>query len=212
MISPIQNSTFNFAAPNWFERLEGLEAEWVAIERKQEPDPQFWRWSPTPLPKVRVMMAIADMYRGIAELETEPKFFDAGCGIGTKMAVAEWEFGWDAYGWDLYPEYIRVATDQLGMANARVANLRNEEPIWHAYDIVMISRPFKDDAEQEAWERKVQTQMRPGAVLIATHAAVKPYSWRWLYRAPWRIVAVKPMPGEPDHTGVNAPGLSPGHS
>lgn len=190
-----------------FAELEALEAKWVSIERKQEPDSQFWRWSPTPLPKVREMMATVDMYREITKLERAPRFFDAGCGIGTKMALAEEMFVWEANGVDLYEEYINVARNELGLEFAWVGDLRRNEPPWSVYDIVMISRPFKDDEEEEAWERKVHASMRPGAVLIATHAAVKPYSWRWLYRAPWRIVAVKPLPGEQDHTEANAPGL-----
>ncbi len=191
-----------------FARLEAIEADWVARERKQEPDPEFWRWSPTPLPKVREMFATADMCRELAELEHRPTFFDAGCGIGTKMYLAFRMFGWAVYGWDLYPEYIEFARRQFGI-QPEVRDLRKHEPDWAAYDVIMTSRPFKDDAEETAWERRVQEAMRPGAVLIGTHLGVKPYSWRWLYRAPWRLVAVKPLPGEQDHTQANVPNMRP---
>jgi SAM-dependent methyltransferase len=188
-----------------FAQLERYEAEWVARERQLEPDPDLWRWSPTPLPKVRSMMATADMCSEIIQLDHLPRFFDAGCGIGTKLALAEQEFVWDAEGWDYYLEYVQFARNVLKV-KAHQFDLRSSEPDWASYDIVMISRPFKDDDEQHAWEQKVQDTMRPGAVLLATHAALKPYRWRWLYRAPWRIVAVKPVDPSEDHTQANVPG------
>jgi hypothetical protein len=122
--------------------------------------------------------------------------------------MAEHLFGWRATGWELYPEYVEFARNTLGV-NAQTHDLRQESPRWHDYDVVMISRPFKDDAEEERWEREVQAAMRPGAVLIASFAAVKPYRWRWLYRAPWRLAAVKPLPGEQDHTQANVPNMRP---
>jgi SAM-dependent methyltransferase len=190
-----------------FAQLEQYEADWTRREYLREPDPNLWRWAPTPLPKVREMFATVDMSHALAGLD-HVKFFDAGCGIGTKLYMAEGDFGWDAIGWELYPEYVAFARNTLGQ-NASTHDLRVEEPIWHAYDVVMISRPFKDEEQETAWERKVQTQMRPGAVLIASFAAVKPYSWRWLYRAPWRLAAVKPLPGEQDHTQANVPNAIP---
>lgn len=190
-----------------FAQLEQYEADWTRQEYEREPDPALWRWAPTPLPKVREMFATVDMCHALAELEI-PRFFDAGCGIGTKMFLAEQEYGWRTVGWDLYEDYVSFARNTLRQ-HASVHDLRKESPHWHAYDIVMISRPFKDDEEEERWEREVHDAMRPGAVLIASFAAVKPYRWRWLYRAPWRLAAVKPLPGEEDHTQVNVPNMRP---
>ena len=192
-----------------FAALEKLEAEWARKEYETEPNKEFWGWAPTPLPKAREMMATADLYLlGVAD--EIPRFFDAGCGIGTKMALAERMFLWEAFGWDLRGDLIHVARNQLGLQNAIVGSLRSgRQPDYGEYDVVMTSRPFKDDEEETAWERSVQEAMKPGAVLIASFAAVKPYRWRWLYRAPWRLVAVKPLSGEQDHTQVNAPGIRP---
>lgn len=190
-----------------FALLEQHEADWLRKEYEREPDQALWRWAPTPLPKVREMFATVDMCHALAD-QQHIRFFDAGCGIGTKLAMAEIDFGWQATGWELFPEYVEFARNTLKV-NASLHDLRRESPHWHDYDVVMISRPFKDEVEEARWEREVQAAMRPGAVLIASFAAVKPYNWQWLYRAPWRLAAVKPMPGERDHTQDNVPHMRP---
>lgn len=170
----------------------------------QSPDPDIWRWSPNPLEHFINMLSTATMCRETVQLGTVPRFFEAGCGPGTKLYVAREYFDLIADGWDVIPEYVEYARQELNV-NAELHDLDNEDPPWERYDIVYISRPFKDDAKERAWEAKVQERMRPGAVLMASFAGVKPYSWRWLYREPWRLVAVKPVTGEKDHTPENVP-------
>jgi SAM-dependent methyltransferase len=177
------------------EELEELEAKWLRRNYLEEPDPNLWKWAPTPLPKFMEMIAYATMVRDIVELDRQPRFFEAGCGIGTKLYIAKHEFGLEELGWELFPEYVEQAV-AIGV-NAQQHDLRAEEPAWADFDIIFISRPFKDDMEEHEWELRVQEGMRPGAVLIACYAAVKPYTWRWVYKGPWRIVAVKPLPDEP---------------
>jgi hypothetical protein len=180
------------------EWLEGIEAEWVKKNYETEPDPDLWKWAPTPLPRFMEMMAYATMTREILELDHQPRFFEAGCGVGTKLYIAKYQFGLDELGWEIFPEYVKAAMS-LGV-NVEQHDLRAEEPDWRSYDIIFVSRPFKDEDEETALETRIQHNMHPGAVLIASYAAVKPYSWRWLYKGSWRIVAVKPLPGEPRHT------------
>jgi SAM-dependent methyltransferase len=180
------------------EELEALEAEWLRRNYLEDPHEALWKWAPTPLPKFIEMLAYATLVREIADLDRAPRFFEAGCGIGTKLYVAKHEFGLDELGWELFPEYVKQA-QELGV-NVQQHDLRAEEPAWHKFDIVFISRPFKDETEEHAWEERIQAAMQPGAVLMASYAAVKPYTWRWVYKGSWRIVAVKPLPGEPRHT------------
>ena len=178
--------------------LEELEAEWVRRNYETTPDPDLWKWAPTPLPRFQEMLAYATMTREMNELDHRPRFFEAGCGIGTKLYIAKYQFGLDELGWELFPEYIEQAK-KLGV-NVEQHDLRAEEPNWREYDIIFVSRPFKDDQEERNLETRIQRCMRPGAVLVSSYSAVKPYSWRWLYKGSWRIVAVKPLPGEARHT------------
>lgn len=178
-------------SPQTFGSLEEIEAKWLGIERSQDPDPDVWRWSPLPLPKFVEMMAIATMARSIVELGRRPTFFEPGCGVGTKLYVAQEEFDLEASGWELFPEYVEQC-GELGV-KAEVHDLRAEEPDWASFDIIYTSRPFKDDDYERRWEARVQERMRPGAVLIQAFAGVKPYAWQpWLFAAPWRVVSVKP--------------------
>jgi hypothetical protein len=166
--------------------LVRLEAAQLHIERETtEPDPDLWRWSPLEIPKFRQMLAVAaDLVPGRAS------FAEAGSGIGTKLYLAQHYFGMEATGYEISEDYIAKA-GQLGVDTVQ-CDLRKETPPWGEYDIVYIARPFKDDAEESAWESAVLAAMRPGAVLVSAYAAVKPYQWKCYLRGPFRGVWVKP--------------------
>jgi SAM-dependent methyltransferase len=178
-----------------FAELEAMEAEWVRRERQHSPDPTRWRWSPCPLPHFREMLATAVGIREVQELDHQPSFFEAGCGIGTKMMLAIEEHGLHVEGWEIEPEYVDLCRSN-GL-NVWQRDLSKEQPPWAEYDIIYLSRPFKDDQQEREWEQHVMDAMRPGAVLMQAFAGVKPYKWRWYYRAPWRVVSVKPSDTEP---------------
>lgn len=176
-----------------FEQLRQLELDWVAGERLGAkagipPDPERWRWSPFDLQEFSQMLGVAIDYAPTSG--EQMSFFEAGCGIGTKLKVAQDGYDLRAHGWEIIPAYIRVA-QELGVS-VEEHDLLKEDPHYEQYDIVYIAQPFKDDATEVAWEKSVHEAMRPGAVLIATYASVKLYTWELFYRAPWRGVWRKP--------------------
>lgn len=129
-------------------------------------------------------------------------FAEAGCGIGTKLYLAKMYFGLKETGYEISTEYLRQC-GELGV-NAFRWDLREKDPPWSHFDIVYISRPFKADDAEVAWETSVMEAMRPGTVLISAFTAVKPYSWPCHYRAPFRGVWLKPS-GAPVETEVQPP-------
>jgi hypothetical protein len=179
------------------QQLWDMEQAQAKQEQGKTPDPEMWRWSPLDLREFDIMLHVADQLatdmavkrgKGFRKLS----FFEAGCGIGTKLYLAKMKYDLQELGWELNTEYLQ-SCEKLGVL-AEWHDLREDTPRWDAYDIVYIARPFKDNMEERAWEVSVQEAMRPGAVLISAFAAVKPYDWTCFYRRPWRGVWVKPQP------------------
>ena len=176
--------------------LAKLEMAQLARERETtDPDPELWRWSPLELPEFARMLEVARSLAmdGLRRLT----FMEAGSGIGTKLYVAHYHFGMTAVGYEINEDYIRQARE-LNVTTHQ-CDFRTESPAWDDGDIVYIARPFKSDESDTvapdkveiAWEQSVHLAMRPGAVLIAAFAAVKP-DWPCYYRRPFRGVWVKP--------------------
>jgi SAM-dependent methyltransferase len=171
------------------QELWELELEQLYKERETtEPDPDMWRWSPLELSEFDRMLAMATHQLA----GTDPiRFCEAGCGIGTKLYLAEHYHGLEAVGYEISDDYLAKAL-ALGV-DARYMDLRESSPPWSEYDIVYTARPFKDDEVEVAWEKSVWEGMRPGAILMMAYTAVKPYSWPCHYRAPFRGVWSKPV-------------------
>src|SRR5215469_17567848 len=174
------------------QQLWDMELEQLYQERETtDPDPEMWRWSPLELSEFDRMLVVArHVLGGLSRL----KFCEAGCGIGTKLYLAQHYHDLNAVGYEISYDYI---TKALGIGvDARYMDLRTESPPWKDYDIVYTARPFKEDDYESAWEQKVQDAMKPGAVLISAYTSKKPYNWPCYYRAPFRGVWMKPKSGQ----------------
>lgn len=171
-------------------------------EHGREPDPDSWRWSPFDIRKFDIMLHIAyDYYMQNGDMAPRGpiSFGEAGSGIGTKLYLAKHKYRMAEYGYDINAGYIEAARE-LGV-KCEIRDLANilDQPVWSAFDIVYVARPFKDDLKEREWEQAVQDLMRPGAVYMATFASAKPYDWPCLYRATFRGVWVKPdIPSVPE--------------
>ena len=178
-------------------QLNELEMRQLKRERETtDPDPEMWRWSPVDIRHFDEMLGIAlqlaaDMLPVATPVRTL-SIAEAGAGIGTKLYLAKHKYELTEMGYEINPEYIRQARE-LGV-EIEMRDLRDldNQPPWGAFDIVYYSLPFKSDIFEARWERQLQADMRPGAVLIAAHPGVKPYGWTCFYRRPFRGVWVKP--------------------
>ena len=171
------------------EELWDRELTQLKLERETtDPDPDMWRWSPLEIAEFARMLEIA---RGLAaDGLRKLRFAEAGCGIGTKLYLAEHQFDLDAIGYEINDDYLAQCRELE--VNALKCDLRVDKPPWSKFDIVYIARPFKSDKYEVAWEQEVMDAMRPGTVLMSAYAAVKPYKWQCYYRKPFRGVWVKP--------------------
>lgn len=182
-------------------QLFDMEMAQLAKEQGKEPDPKLWRWSPLDINEFDIMLHIAI---GLAMQESKHdgrafrklSFTEAGSGIGTKLWLAKNKYDLTEYGYEISSEYLELSRAMEVQAEQHDLSDLDNQPAWAAYDIVYIARPFKNDLFEAKWERLVQEDMRPGAVLISAFAAVKPYTWPCYYKRPFRGVWIKPVPGK----------------
>jgi len=175
------------------DKLFQMEMDQLQKEHGQEPDPDSWRWSPFDIRKWDDMLTVAINYYRSTDMHSPGpiSIAEAGSGIGATLRRAK-DRGLTEYGSEINAGYVEAA--RALDVRCEIRDLANmlDQPVWSAYDIVYVARPFKDELKERQWEKAVQDLMRPGAVYMATFAAVKPYNWPCLYRATFRGVWVKP--------------------
>jgi len=186
------------------DELFKMEMRQLSRERGRDPDPAYWRWSPSDIRIWAQMLHIANEYlcNYYGDEYHQLSIWEAGSGIGTKLYYAKHHYHMIEYGFELFDYYIDEAR-KLGVACEQrdLSDLGNQ-PSWEVPDIVFTARPFKDDLLENKWEKLVQEQMRPGAVLISTFTSKKPYGWTVLYRATFRGVWAKPGAPSPEPESV----------
>lgn len=162
-----------------------LDAEWRSRDAGRDDLATYLPWMPFSWPAFTALLAEA-----LPEV-TGDRFLDIGCGVGTKMMLAQDIFGLSVYGVERVPEYV---------AAARKRGLVVEEADalgWNGYgdfDVVFFNRPFFDVERQAQLEQQVYRDMKPGAVVIAVNLINPPTSWylvlddsevrRWIFQKP----------------------------
>jgi hypothetical protein len=191
------------------EQLHKMELAQLAKEQGKTPDPDSWRWSPLDIHEFNEMLTVAHQLAvesaiKVAEPLRQLSIVEAGSGIGTKLWWAKNKFNMIETGYENNDEYLVMSARlEVNAYKHDLSDLDNQ-PVWSAYDVVYIARPFKDDMFEVQWEKRVHDDMRPGAVLISAFAAVKPYNWTCFYRRPFRGVWVKPEPNDWDRAPMQA--------
>jgi hypothetical protein len=175
-------------------QLWQMEMDQLKEEQGSAPDPDLWRWSPLDIKEFDIMLhvALTTTVLQSTPAERHVTIAEAGSGIGTKLYLARHKYGLTETGYEINDGYLAKSAELGVTAYKQDLGDPGNQPDWSLFDIVYIARPFKDDAREAAWERSVHEAMRPGAVLIAAFAAVKPYTWPCYYRRSFRGVWAKP--------------------
>jgi trans-aconitate methyltransferase len=133
-------------------------------------------WLPFPIPEFVALTALA-----AAEADG-PRFLEIGCGIGTKMLLAQAIFQLDVTGFDRVPEFVEQACGN-GL-NA----VRADAATWDGYgefDIVWFNRPLREAAEEAALETRVWEFTAPGTVVMCANLEARPPSSWYLIEDDW---------------------------
>lgn len=96
-----------------------------------------------------------------------PRFLDVGCGIGTKVLVAEQVLHLvDVFGLEKHPPYCEVARKMVGPGRIIQADgITYKE--YKRFDIVYFYRPLHDPDGQAALENAIVQQLAPNAVICS---------------------------------------------
>ncbi len=155
------------------DELFDMEMAQLEKEHGRDPDPDSWRWSPSDIRLWDEMLSTAIAYYDSIGVRRQISIWEAGSGIGTKLARAK-QRGLIEYGFERFDYYV-AAAKELGVAcEQRDLSDLDDQPAWEVPDIVFTARPFKDDMLEVKWEKLIQDRMRPGTVLISTFTARKP--------------------------------------
>lgn len=92
-----------------------------------------------------------------------PKFIDAGAGIGWIVRMA-YRLGFQASGVELIAENVKVAETIFGV-RVQCGDIRDID--YSKFDVVYYYCPINANEIQAKFERKVEKEMKPGAILIA---------------------------------------------
>lgn len=112
-----------------------------------------------------------------------PKFIDAGCGLGVKLVLAA-AMGFQTTGLEIDCELIERAEDIFALDHDfwfgsphQIPGIINQDVLDHdyqAYDVIYFYCPFVNRDKEEAFEKRVHSQMKQGAYLVAVGRVVKP--------------------------------------
>lgn len=181
-------------------QLWQMEMDQLKLEQGTVPDPDLWRWSPLDIKEFDVMLCVAkglavDHAKAEGDAFRKLSFVEAGSGIGTKLYLAKNKYDLFELGYEINDGYLEKSQALAVRAEKRNLGDTESPPIWSAFDIVYVARPFKNDFLEAEFEKGIQADMRPGAVYMSAFTAFKPHHWPCYYHRPFRGVWVKPIDG-----------------
>lgn len=104
------------------------------------------------------------------------EFLEVGSGVGTKSMVARHMLGLHTYGIE-YDETLATIARQRMRGPVWVGDAISYPDSYGNYDIIWMYRPFRDPVLQDSLEKRIYSEMRPGAVLAGAALENAPEGW-----------------------------------
>jgi SAM-dependent methyltransferase len=140
--------------------LMGDEREWMLVgDRRNKITLPWMPFQPAEFTAI--------MFDVMAETNG-PKFLDVGCGIGTKMMIAEALYRLDVYGIEIDEPMARLAASHWSGKNVvynHDALASSCKAFYTDADIIWLYRPFRDPDTESRLEDLITENMKPGAIL-----------------------------------------------
>lgn len=105
------------------------------------------------------------------------KFVDVGCGIGSKLALAQ-AFGFVTYGVEIDPELAKIARRICYGGSMNIIEGDALEQDYGEYDVVYFYRPFAEEKLEKRLEQRIVTTAKPGAIILANLKCDGMKPWR----------------------------------
>lgn len=160
------------------ELIQVLETRWLPETEEIEGS---YAWESLPM---------QEFIPGLEESLVVPpgKFLDVGCGIGSKLLVAQ-SYGFQVSGLEVRPEYVSVARIICPNADVILGDAM-EFTRYGEYDFIYCYRPFKEDSKEDQLEDRIIAQMKSGAWVFLPHRNWLPQTERgnmhWMGTPIWR--------------------------
>lgn len=152
--------------PSFLRQIHALETSWNTI-KVSYPREDAVPFLPFPIPQFISMLTDAVMAATISVPGKDglpaSTFLDVGCGIGTKVRLAEAMFGVRGFGIDIVPSFVAEAR-QSGVSSAVIDAFDFSE--YGQFDIIFANRP---STLQDDLEKLICGSMSRGAVLMAAN-------------------------------------------
>ena len=106
-----------------------------------------------------------DYYERNGEAAVRPSFIDAGCGLGVKLIIAQ-GMGFDITGLEIDDKVLERAEEIFCIDKLNIHRQDILEHDYSEYDVVYFFCPFHNAEKEKEFERRIQSQMKPGAYLM----------------------------------------------
>ncbi|RLI53636.1 MAG: hypothetical protein DRO87_11335 [Candidatus Thorarchaeota archaeon] len=101
-------------------------------------------------------------------IKHDPRFLDAGCGIGNVMVLAH-AVGFEVSGIDINPDLIELAHHMFAHSHDYSLDICDilSYNKYNMYDIIYYFCPIQDVELEKEFEKKVEKDAKKGAIIIA---------------------------------------------
>lgn len=155
--------------------IDALERAWFPAVLPEHPE--FYEYQSTPVDTFVVALAQA------RELAQGDSYLEVGCGIGTKLVIAQ-HFGFEVHGIEARAQYAATAAFLCPEAKIEVADARYYDA-YNAFDVIFCYRPIISEEGQAALDRRICEQAKDGAVLLCPYRDLAPHGRRQVAEHVW---------------------------
>ncbi len=176
-------------------------AEWLVerferhLLRPHTPYGDCWHYVALPLEK-----AVSLLERVYAACQAiwpkhRPRFLEAGCGLGTKVLLAE-RIGYEASGVEIHPGYVATARQLVSPHQIHEADLRTFDR-YDQFDVIYSYTPMRTPAGNRLILEQMLDGMADGAILLlcscegARWPAIHRDGVHYVWDADWCSISVK---------------------
>lgn len=128
------------------------------------------------------LQEVIKLFPYIRDWDKNPKFIDVGCGIGSKVFLAQ-QRGFTAYGIEITPKYVEIARKLVAIrcstglllehgdekAAARIFQGDAIEHSYKDYDVIYFYCPLSDHKLEAKLEARIRDTAKSGAFVIANN-------------------------------------------
>lgn len=163
----------SYLTENLLTRFEDLVANDSGDDISKRNKTGEFHYIPLPMEQFATQMEVLEGLMGARN--SDLKFIDVGCGLGTKMVAANAILHCQVFGIEKDPKYVRIARQLLGGKGSRYQSKIPSHAIrgdalkhsYKPYDIIYFYCPMLCDKLQVKLEQRIIATAKKGAYILA---------------------------------------------